>query len=138
MIIITYLIKQIAGLFHKLLLMVLFKHIQFVKVYTTSVTKRHRYLKAQYLRKIYISSLLHASPAEGKSIKAADGVSQALDRYVLALGFPNRKTNRLIEISLHPPRGQINHCTPLNTTYRKLSVLSPQGDKQSDGQEDKN
>lgn len=40
-------------------------------------------------------------PVEG-NIKAVDGVPLALYRYLLALGFHNRKINCLIAISLHP------------------------------------
>ena len=41
-------------------------------------------------------------PVEG-NIKAVDGVPLALDLYLLASGFHNRKIDCLIEISLHPP-----------------------------------
>lgn len=103
--IITYLIKQIVGLFHKSLLMVLFSYdLKYTQLQLPRDTEIWRRLSNwdRSVSEVYCRQC-RGFPVEGKS-KAVDRVLRALDRwYLLSLGFHNRKINCSVEISLQPP-----------------------------------
>lgn len=95
-------IEQIVGLFHKLLLMVLFRHMICRSIHNFSYQETQKSEEGSVIKTDLCQKFTACSfPVEG-NVKAVDAVPLALDRYVLALGFCNRKINCLIEISLDP------------------------------------